>query len=580
MKTPTVFRRPVDYLCGLTSRFLLAIILVLGLLPTATAGAAKTYRAERFDVDLVIQTDGSLIVTETVVFRFEGGPFTYVFRELAFTELDDIQVVAVGLDGRTLPSGAGPGQVEIQVGRPLRVTWHLPPTSDATHTFTLTYRVQGAIRRLADADALIWRAIPEEHDYPIVASTITLRYPEAILLRDRPAVRGATAQIETGPGLVVATAKAIGENEDVVIEARFPAGSLITTPPRWQGLQVERQEQMRQAVPFGLVAALLTMVAGGGLLAQSRRRYPPLSAPPSIRGMTRTEPPSDLAPALAVRLADGPMPALAALFDLAQHGVLRIEETPSRWGRRFVLHRQDVVGPLRPHQEVLLEAMFRTRKGLEASAELIEAGRRLGTRQRAFNDALTAELIAAGLFDQARHAYSRRLQVITLMAMVLGVVVFILGMVVTGVTSANGDWTGLRPAVVMTGLGAGLFFVGFVGLILARVFSPRTPAGEELAVAWQRFGAYLKEVARGRQSLLRDELFETFLPYAAGFGLAGRWARRYTRQTGVPIPAWFSALRAEDSRGAFVAVMASSGSWGGGTGGGAGASGGGASGAG
>ncbi|MCS7038932.1 MAG: DUF2207 domain-containing protein [Caldilineales bacterium] len=205
MRTPTVFRAPAGRLCGLTGQLLLVVILVLGLLPTAAA-AAKTYWAERYDVDLVIESDGRLLVTETVVFRFEGGPFTYVFRELAFTELDDIQVVEASVDGRPLPQGTDPGQVEIELGRPLEVTWHLPPTSDATHTFTLVYRVEGAIRQLASADALFWRAIPEEHDYPIAAATITLRYPETIPLLDKPTVRGAAAAIVTSPGRVVATA--------------------------------------------------------------------------------------------------------------------------------------------------------------------------------------------------------------------------------------------------------------------------------------------------------------------------------------------------------------------------------------
>lgn len=44
---------------------------------------------------------------------------------------------------------------------------HFSPTSDSTHEFTLVYRVLGAIRQEANADALIWRLIPEEHDYII-----------------------------------------------------------------------------------------------------------------------------------------------------------------------------------------------------------------------------------------------------------------------------------------------------------------------------------------------------------------------------------------------------------------------------
>ncbi len=149
-------------------RRLLTCILVLGAvagLLVACGGDSKSYSADRFDVDLAVQPDGSLVVTETVDFRFEGGPFTFVFRDLAFNEIDGIDRLQASMDGEVLPQGTGPGQVEIQADDPLKVTWHLPPTSDAAHSFGLVYRVQGALRQLDDADALFWRAIPEEHDY-------------------------------------------------------------------------------------------------------------------------------------------------------------------------------------------------------------------------------------------------------------------------------------------------------------------------------------------------------------------------------------------------------------------------------
>jgi hypothetical protein len=63
-------------------------------------------------------------------------------------------------------------------------------------------------------------------------------------------------------------------------------------------------------------------------------------------------------------------------------------------------------------------------------------------------------------------------------------------------------------------------------------------------------------VSKGRETLLRAELFEAYLPYAAGFGLAESWARRHAKDSHGAVPAWFTALRADDSAAAFVAVMA------------------------
>lgn len=568
-------------------RLILFLMLAALLVPTAV-GAAKSYRAERYDVDLAIQPDAALVVTETVAFRFEGGPFTYVFRDLAYRELDEIDRLQAGMDGQPLPQGTGPGQVEVQAGKPLKVIWHFAPVSNATHTFTLVYRVQGAIRRLADADALIWRAIPEEHDYEIAASTITLRYPASAPLLGRPTVRGVAAEIETGDGLAVITAQGIRRNRDLIVEARFPHGSLIRTAPRWQATQIERNQQIGQVWPLGLAAGVLTIVAGGGLLGRVWRRYSRPRPPASARLMTRTEPPSDLPPALGVRLAGGAVPALAALFDLARRGVLRIEEASSRWGRRFTLYRQPGAGPLRPHEQGLLEALFRTRTGLEESLDLARAGRRLRSRQRQFTGPLEEELLAAGLMDGQRRAERRRLLALTIIALVLGMVVFIIGLIVLNVLIGNppsgGDrtWVGLPIVVIGAGIGAGLSIFGFFGAIFASAFSPLTAEGEEAAAAWRSFGNYLKDVARGRQPLLRDDLFEAFLPYAAGYGLAARWARRYAQQAGVPIPAWFTALRPNERSSAFVAAMSASHASvsSGGAGGAAGASGGGASGAG
>ena len=121
------------------------------------------------------------------------------------------------------------------------------------------------------------------------------------------------------------------------------------------------------------------------------------------------------------------------------------------------------------------------------------------------------------------------------------------------------------------------------GVIAATTFSAWTIEGEWQAADWKGFAAYLKDVARGKQVLVDTTLFDRYLPYAAGFGLGDSWAKRYQKQSGLGVPAWFHALQADaDASGAFIAMMVatnSSFSSSGGAGGG-GASGGGASGAG
>ena len=139
-------------------------------------GAAKDYLAERFDVQFDLQSDGSALVTETVVFRFDGGPFTYVFRDIDAANTDGVAFLEASMDGEPMPLGTQAGQVEVTGSDPLKVKWHFAPTSDSTHEFVVRYRVAGVVRKL-EADTIHWRALPDEHEYPIDRSSVTITYP-------------------------------------------------------------------------------------------------------------------------------------------------------------------------------------------------------------------------------------------------------------------------------------------------------------------------------------------------------------------------------------------------------------------
>ena len=168
-------------------KHVLPFLIVLALLAVTPAWAARDYRAERFDVQFDLQPDGSALVTETVDFRFDGGPFTYAFRDIEATETDGLTFISASKDGETMPLGTQAGQVEVTDSDPLKVKWHFAPTSDATHEFVVRYRVAGVVRKL-DADMIRWRAIPQEHDYPIDRSSVALTYPASAKPIEPPAL--------------------------------------------------------------------------------------------------------------------------------------------------------------------------------------------------------------------------------------------------------------------------------------------------------------------------------------------------------------------------------------------------------
>jgi len=570
-------------------RIAFGVVTLVCLLSAGPALAAKHYTAEVFDVVLDVQPDGALVVTETVRFRFEGGPFTYAFRDLAYTELDEIDRLLASMDGAILPQGTGPGQVEVVASRPLKVTWHFAPTSDSVHEFVLTYRVQGAIRKEAAADALIWRAIPEEHDYEIEQSTITLRYPASIGLVGTAELSGSASSQEAGDGWVRWTAGSIGTDESLVVTARFAPGSLVRVAPEWQTRQAELQQVAAKALRTGLTAGVLSLAAGLAALAWfvlgQRRAAEAGDAPLVSESMSPDETP----PGMAVMLTQTGMPALATLFDLAGRGVLRIEEDgKGLFGtRRYSLSRLPCDVQLRPHEEGLLRAVFEERRGGQRdSLPLSQVGRRVGSRNKWYREPLRQDLEEAGWYDARRKAARNRLMVVGVVAILVGGAVMVGGLILAGTAAARGAAAAATTGAVMAGVGIALFLLGLAGLVAGSALSPLSEAGKQAAATWKGFAVDLKNIIRQREFVGGEEVFERYLPFAAGFGLGEKWAKHFQKYGYSTIPAWFQSLEA-DARGfnGVVAVMAAShgsfsSSGGGGAAGAAGASGGGASGAG
>jgi hypothetical protein len=265
------------------------------------------------------------------------------------------------MDGQILPPGKGPGQVELHPGNPTLVRWHFQPLSDETHTYELVYRVQGVVRKSdIGQDLLLWRAIPQEHDYPILHSSITIQYPETAQLIGQPVLVAFPSRPEAGLHRFTLSTENIRTNQEVMVEARFQPGSLISAPPRWQAHQSEVKSRTVEIVPLGIGVFLAVLVAGIFLF----RWKVPLAfsshATAPVIGQV-SSPPGSLAPAPAAWLVSATSSAgatlpLVTLFDLARRGAVRIvEQTSLRLKRRsYVIESQDIQQAWLPHEQDLL----------------------------------------------------------------------------------------------------------------------------------------------------------------------------------------------------------------------------------
>lgn len=550
-------------------RFLFAALLVL----TATvSAAAKDYHAARFDSRIVIQQGGSLRVTETIVFVFEGT-FHEVFRTIPTSRTDGVEFVSASMDGAVLPQGDGPGQVEIRKRNGLRVTWHFEPVKDSTHTFELTYIARGVVTQEEHEERLAWMALPREHNYKVLDSRVDLVLPELPLRPPAVAehrVEGDVSMEQVGLTATVFASR-IRSNGRLTVSVPFARGTLLDGPPAWQARQAAQFEKMPLWVGAGggIVLACLMVLFG---LRQSDDH------PPAERAIEWNSliPPEPIPPAIAgVLVTNGRVQlehSIATIFALAERGIVTIREEPrGTFGQRnFLIQRTRAGEHLAQHEETVLDIIFAKSTGAEASVSIAKARSYLMRGGSRFKHAIMRELADAGITDSARLGQRRRYQT---MGLVLLGMTGAATLVSIGLLQRYGGWPFFMPLGLLIGALASFIFMA--------AHTPLSNDGVRRAPQWRAYRKHLSHPAEIETRWGSSGPAEArILPFAVALGLAAAWSKFMKKSKG-PTPAWFHAAAHGDAGAAFSTFVATGGSGahgGGGTSGG-GVAGGGSSGA-
>jgi uncharacterized membrane protein len=132
----------------------------------ATPALAKSYHIAEADVTIVVEPDGSLLVTERLTFDFDGS-FSGAYRDIPLSGDETFELVSVSDELVTYDSGgcawlgcsSPPGTygLEEQAGL-ARVVWH-HSSNDELRTFELVYRMRRVVTvydDVADLQYKVW----------------------------------------------------------------------------------------------------------------------------------------------------------------------------------------------------------------------------------------------------------------------------------------------------------------------------------------------------------------------------------------------------------------------------------------
>jgi hypothetical protein len=186
---------------------------------------AKSYYFPRVAIDARVSPDGSLWVTEHRTYQF-GGDFswaTYTLERHGWTDVTDIGVADE--QGRFVAAeGGAPRTYQVTMSpQGMDVKWHFR-AADEEKTFTIRYRVAGAVTRYRDTAELYWRFIGTGWDVQTAAATVRVQVPKAARVDLRAwghgPLSGTVEVVDEGAALAVSDL-----DPETFVEARilFPA---------------------------------------------------------------------------------------------------------------------------------------------------------------------------------------------------------------------------------------------------------------------------------------------------------------------------------------------------------------------
>ncbi|MBD2250593.1 DUF2207 domain-containing protein [Nostoc parmelioides] len=164
----TMWTKSIQRLC----LFCVALFCSLGLSLNHVQAQSVPFYWEFINVDIAVQTNGDMLVTETQKYTFTGDYENRRYRYIPLDKINKITEVSVSENGQSLPSETGTENNQ------LWIRWEHQLNAPESHTFVLKYRVVGGLHVDDDNAQVYWKAIFADRKAPINKARVTVELSE------------------------------------------------------------------------------------------------------------------------------------------------------------------------------------------------------------------------------------------------------------------------------------------------------------------------------------------------------------------------------------------------------------------
>lgn len=494
------------------------LVLILGVILPGHADE----EIRRFDVEIEVEKDGDIVVTETIAVNVEGREIRRgIFRELPAFYVDEdgtgslryrYNVLSVRKDGRREPYDRerNDNAVVIRIGDADRFLDY------RVHTYEIKYRVKNQIRYFDNHDELYWNATGSYWLFPILEASARVAFPDGTELIEVDFFTGGFGATEKNARYqfldgahVVSTTESLGIREGLTVSLSIEKG--VIDPPSlsdrgwlWWA---------RNGALTALIASLL------GLLGFYTNSFNRVGRDPTKGPVfPQYEPPEGYSPAAAHHIYhrgfSGHDGLIASLMYLAAKGQMRID-VDSKDKKKTTLSKETSpdAGALPVELDELYSGLFDDRSSIKLG-EKYHAG---------FTKAYTS------FRKKVVAKYGRDYFMWNAGYVVTGGVLSVLAIVYA--ILQHSYWSIWHTAGIVA-------LIGLNGLFMYLMPAP-TRKGQDVRTHLQGFRLYMEkaeklqlnavEVGSEAPPPMTVERYETFLPYAVALGVEKPWTKHFER---------------------------------------------------
>ncbi len=231
--------------------FVLTILLTFAGLAEVSA---KSYEIPEIRIEVGINEDGTVRITEHLTYDFEGS-FSWAenrIRKKGFTDLTNIKISE---DGKTYINKNNEEQSTFSVAESdddIRLQWHFN-AEDERRTFSVSYTLEGALTVGSQWSQFFWNYLSDDRDKSTKQLDITIGLPESVppdsLQGWTRSLMGDRMEIKSTENGFSISGQNIDENDYAKVRALFPTSVLLKpeiTNPDFSINQVKQEEQAFQ----------------------------------------------------------------------------------------------------------------------------------------------------------------------------------------------------------------------------------------------------------------------------------------------------------------------------------------------